>query len=104
LRGRRALWLLPAALLAVAAGAEWIRAWANSLHPIVGVIFLVALLVPPVIALAEALPPYEIEHHKNLLDYLQKNRRPGDVVYVFPFPPSESGFTARASDCSAVIG
>ena len=38
LRGRLALWLLPAALLAVAAGAEWIRSWANSLHPIVGVI------------------------------------------------------------------
>jgi hypothetical protein len=94
LRGRLALWLLPATLLAVAAGAEWIRAGANSLHPvmgkiageIVGAIFLVALLVPPVIALTEAPPPYEIEHHKDFLSYLQKNRRPGDVVYVFPLP------------------
>jgi len=84
LRGRLALWLLPAALLAVAAGTECIRAGANFLHPIVGAIFLVALLVPPVMALAEAPPPYEIEHHKDLLGYLQKNRRPGDVVYVFP--------------------
>ena len=86
LRGRLALWLLPAALLAVAAGAECIRTRADSLHPIVGAIFLVALLVPPVIALAEAPPPYEIEHHKDFLSYLQKNRRPGDIVYVFPLP------------------
>jgi hypothetical protein len=94
LRGRLALWLLPATLLAVAAGAEWTRAKANSLHPvlgkiaaeIVGAILVVALLVPPVIALAEAPPPYEIEHHKHFLSYLQKNRRPGDVVYVFPLP------------------
>ena len=86
LRGRLTLWLLPAALLAIAAGAEWIRTRADSLHPIVGAIFLVALLVPPVIALAEAPPPYEIEHHKDFLSYLQKNRRPGDIVYVFPLP------------------
>ena len=87
-RGRLALWLFPAALLAVAAGAEWIRATANFLHPpageIVGVLLLAALLVPPVMALAEAPPPYEVEHHKDFLSYLQKNRRPGDVVYVFP--------------------
>jgi hypothetical protein len=89
LRGRLALWLLPAALLAVAAGAEWIRSRADSLHPlggVVGAILVVALLVSPVIALAEAPPPYEIEHHKDFLSYLQKNRRPGDVVYVFPLP------------------
>jgi len=86
LRGRLTLWLLPAALLAIAAGAEWIRTRADSLHAIVGAIFLVALLVPSVIALAEAPPPYEIEHHKDFLSYLQKNRRPGDIVYVFPLP------------------
>jgi hypothetical protein len=31
-------------------------------------------------------PPYEIEHHKDFLSYLQKNRHPGDIVYVFPLP------------------
>jgi hypothetical protein len=89
LRGRLALWLLPAALLAVAAGAEWVGARASSLHPrgrVVGAILVVALLVPPIIALAEAPPPYEIEHHKDFLNYLQKNRRPSDIVYVFPLP------------------
>jgi hypothetical protein len=85
-RGRLALWLLPPALLIVAAGAEWIRARADFLSPIVGAIFLVALLVLPVMALAEAPPPYEIEHHKDFLSYLRQNRRSGDVVYVFPLP------------------
>jgi hypothetical protein len=85
-RGRLALWLLPSALLAVAAGAEWIRARADLLSPIVGATLLVALLVPPVMALAEAPPPYEIEHHKDFLSYLQRNRRSGDIVYVFPLP------------------
>jgi hypothetical protein len=107
LRGRLALWLLPAALLAVAAGAEWIRARANSLHPLGGVveaILVVALLVPPVIALAEALPPYEIEHHKDFLSTLQKNRRLATSSMSFLFPASESGFTARGSDSNAAIG
>jgi len=89
LRGRLALWLLPGTLLAVAAGAEWIRTMVSSLHPhggVVGAVLVAALLVPPVMALAEAPPPYEIEHHKDFLSYLQKKRHPGDVVYVFPLP------------------
>jgi hypothetical protein len=108
LRGRLALWLLPATLLAVAAGAEWIRAKANSLHPvlgkiaaeIVGAILVVALLVPPVIALAEAPPPYEIEHHKHFLSYLQKNRRPGDIVRL----SLNDGRFGPAPDSSAATG
>jgi hypothetical protein len=32
----------------------------------------------------EAPPPYQIEHHRTVLGYLQTHRRPGDVVYVFP--------------------
>jgi hypothetical protein len=89
LRGRLALWLLPGTLLAVAAGAEWMRTKASSFHPnggVVGAVLVLALLVPPVVALAEAPPPYEIEHHKDFLSYLQKNRQPGDVIYVFPLP------------------
>jgi hypothetical protein len=89
LRGRLALWLLPGTLLAAAAGAEWIRTKASSLHSnggVVGAVLILALLAPPVVALAEAPPPYEIEHHKDFLSYLQKNRQPGDVIYVFPLP------------------
>lgn len=47
-------------------------------------IAMAILLGPPVAALAEAPPPYEIEHHRAVLEYLKEHRRPGDVVYVFP--------------------
>ena len=33
-------------------------------------------------ALAEAPPPYEIEHHLEVLGYLKQHRQPGDVIYV----------------------
>ena len=83
-RGRLVLWLLPAVLLAVAAGAEWIRRMASVFHPILGGALLIAVLVPPVMALVQAPPPYDIEHHRALLKYLQLHRQPGDLVYVFP--------------------
>jgi hypothetical protein len=83
-RGRLVVWLLPFALLTVAAGAEWIRRKASLYHPVLGSALMIALLVPPAMALAEAPPPYEIEHHRALLSYLQRHRQPGDVVYVFP--------------------
>jgi MFS family permease len=81
-RGRLALWLLPAAVLALAAGADWIRAQASALHPAVGVLVVLALSIAPVMALAEAPPPYEIEHHLEVLGYLKQHRQPGDVIYV----------------------
>jgi hypothetical protein len=48
----------------------------------IGMLFLVAVFVAPVIALAEAAPPYELEHHREILNYLQQHRQPGDVIYV----------------------
>jgi hypothetical protein len=81
-RGRLAFWLLPGAVIAVAAGAAWIRCKANTLHTAFGTILLIAVLVPPAIALAEAPPPYELEHHWDMLGYLQLHRQPGDVIYV----------------------
>jgi hypothetical protein len=81
-RGRLVVWLLPSLLLAVAAGAEWMRRQISRLHPAFGWALVIMLLVPSVRALAAAPPPYEIEHHRDLLSYLQKHRRPGDLVYV----------------------
>lgn len=81
-RGRLAFWLLPAAVLALAASADWIRAKASSLHPALGVLVVLALSIAPVMALIEAPPPYEIEHHREVLSYLQQHRQPGDVIYV----------------------
>jgi hypothetical protein len=83
-RGRLIVWLLPALLLAVAAGTEWIWHKVSLLHPVLGGALMIAFLVPPGMALAEAPPPYEIEHHRALLSYLQRHRQPGDFVYVFP--------------------
>jgi len=81
-RGRLAFWLLPAALLTMTAAADWIRSKASALHPAVGALVLLAFLIAPVMALAEALPPYEIEHTWEILSYLQQHRQPGDVIYV----------------------
>jgi hypothetical protein len=81
-RGRLVVWLLPSLLLAVAAGAEWMRRRISRLHPAFGWALVIVLVVPSVRALAAAPPPYEIEHHRDLLSYLQKHRRPGDLVYV----------------------
>lgn len=83
-RGRLAFYLIPSLLLAIAAGAEWVRRGANRLHPALGGALMTALLVPPVAALVEAPPPYDIEHHRTVLEHLQRHRQPGDVVHVFP--------------------
>jgi hypothetical protein len=33
-------------------------------------------------ALAQAPPPYELEHHRAMLSYLQQHRQAGGVIYV----------------------
>jgi hypothetical protein len=81
-RGRLMVWLLPSLLLVVAAGAEWLRRQTGSFHPVFGGALMIVLFVPPVLALAVAPPPYEIEHHRELLSYLKQHRGPGDPVYV----------------------
>src|SRR5262249_39108562 len=79
---RLVFWMLAPTLLFVTAGAEWLRAKANALHRGLGAAMLAAVLVLPVMAFAEAPPPYEIEHHWGLLSYLRAHRQPGDVVFV----------------------
>lgn len=81
-RGRLAFWLLPAAILFLAAAIDWVRSKASKLHFAVGAAVVVAALVVPVLAIAEAPPPYEIEHTRELLGYLQQHRQPGDIIYV----------------------
>lgn len=83
-RGRLVFYLVPIALLAVAAGAEFVRRTLSRVHPALGGTAMAALLVAPVVAIASPPPPYEIEHHRTVFAYLQKHRRPGDVIYVFP--------------------
>ena len=83
-RGRLILCLLPPVILLLGAGAELLMRQASRLHPLLGWVLVVGLLAPPVMAIVEAPPPYDIEHHRTLLAYLQRNRQPGDVIYVFP--------------------
>src|SRR5215813_5264231 len=81
-RGRLELWLLPVAVLTLAAAVDWVRVKASLLHPAVGALVVLAFFVVPVMALAEAPPPYEIEHTLEMLSYLQQHRQPGDVIYI----------------------
>jgi predicted branched-subunit amino acid permease len=84
LRGRLMLYLVPIALLAVGAGAGWLQRELRRVHPALGAAAIAGLFVTPVIAIADPLPPYEIENHRAVLQYLQQHRQPGDVVHVFP--------------------
>ena len=87
-RGRLIVWLVPSALIAAAAGAEWIRGQASVLHSAVGAalgaVLMLAFLASPVMAMWEMPPPYDIEHWRALLSYLQSHRQTGDEVYVLP--------------------
>lgn len=87
-RGRLIVWLVPSALIAAAAGAEWIRGRASALHSTLGAAFgaalMLAFLASPVMAMWEMPPPYDIEHWRALLSYLQSHRQTGDEVYVLP--------------------
>jgi hypothetical protein len=83
-RGRLMFYLIPGLILALAAGAEGIRRAASRIQPAIGWMAFSVLLAPAVVALVETPPPYEIEHHRTLLAYLQQRRQPGDVVYVMP--------------------
>ena len=95
-RGRLIVWLVPSALLAAAAGAEWIRAGASALHSsegapagtaagaALGAALMLAFLASPVRAMWEMPPPYDIEHWRALLSYLQSHRQAGDEIYVLP--------------------
>lgn len=83
-RGRLMFYLIPGLLVAIAAGAEWIRREAARLHPVLGCVLMAGLLGPPVAAIVIAPPPYDIEHHHEVLGYLQRHRHPGDSIYVFP--------------------
>ena len=84
LRGRLMFYLLPSLLLAVAAGADRLRIWLARVSRPLGAAVAGAVLVPPLVALAQDHPPYEIEQNRAIYAYLQQKRQPGDIVHVFP--------------------
>jgi hypothetical protein len=83
-RGRLVLCLLPGLLLTVAEGAGAVARVAARQHPSFAAVFLLAVLWWPVAALVTWPPPYDLEHHRTVLRYLQAQREPGDAIHVFP--------------------
>ena len=83
-RGRLVLCLLPALLLTVAEGAGAVARVTARQHPSLAAVFLLAVLWWPIAALVTWPPPYDLEHHRTVLRYLQAERRPGDAIHVFP--------------------
>jgi len=84
LRGRLMFYLIPALLLAIAAGVDQLRRWALPINATLGAVVAAAALAPPVMAFAKGHPPYEIENNRALYAYLQQKRQPGDIVHIFP--------------------
>jgi hypothetical protein len=81
-RTRLVVFLVPSVLLAAAAGAGWIADAAARRSKAGGVLVIVAVLIPPLLAIADARLPSRVDNYKPIYAHLQANRRPGDVVYV----------------------
>src|ERR1700721_4080599 len=100
-RGRLIVWLGPSELIAAAACGEWVRGRGSALHSLLGaalgVALILAFLASPVMAMWEMPPPYDIEHWRALLSYLQNHRQPGDGEYVFPLQRRGVGFFGPSS-------
>jgi hypothetical protein len=82
-KDRLILFLVPVFLLALAAGIEWLRERAASWSPRAAAALaagLVALAASPV---ALSPPPYAREDVVPVLEYLRRERKPGDAVYVY---------------------
>ncbi len=78
-RSRLVLFLLPAILIALAAAIDWLGAQAARIR--LRQPALIALLVPPVFAIASTRPPYVVEAFKPVLAHVHDH--PGDAVYVY---------------------
>lgn len=84
-RTRVVMFLVPALVLLVAEGAEWIRNIAGRLHPAFGGALMAALFISPVWTIVETPPPYFTEDYKSVLSNVRANRQPGDAVYVYAY-------------------
>jgi hypothetical protein len=80
---RTVLFLTPALVIAIGAAVEWGRSLAARAHRGIGALVVAPFAVIPVLTLVRIPPPYFLEGFKPVLAYVQSQRRPGDVVYVF---------------------
>jgi hypothetical protein len=82
-KGRPVMFLAPLFLLLAAAGAERLcRPWSSG-RSVVGAVGLLLLAVPPLYGFMTHLPVYRREEVKPLMAHVQKQRLPGDAIYVY---------------------
>jgi hypothetical protein len=81
---RMVLFLVPAVLLVIASGTEFILRRTSQSARFVGVTVLVLVFLAPVIgSVGKLIEPGKTEQIEPLLTYLQEHRQEGDPVYVF---------------------
>ncbi|HSN69642.1 MAG TPA: hypothetical protein VLV48_10370, partial [Thermoanaerobaculia bacterium] len=81
-RQRLIVFLVPPALIAVAAGAGWLIALAARFNKAAAVAVAALAIAPPVWAIVEARIPARVDNYLPAYAYLQAHRQPGDDVYV----------------------
>ena len=81
-RTRLVVFLVPGAILAASAGAGWLAEWAARRSTVLAAAVLVAVMIPPLLAIADSGFPSRVDHYLPVYAHLQKHRQPGDVVYV----------------------
>jgi hypothetical protein len=79
---RTSLFLVPALLLFVAAGAQWLTTIWPLRVGVVPYVLLALLTLGPLLALWRDPPVYRLEHSKPLFALLREHRRSGDAVFV----------------------
>lgn len=82
-RMRLVLFLLPTLLLTSAASVGWLVDRVTAMNPAAGIALGIAAILPPVLAVVLAPPPYTVEPFKPVLGYVQAHRQPGDRIYVY---------------------
>jgi Dolichyl-phosphate-mannose-protein mannosyltransferase len=99
---RLILFLLPGFFLGAAAAIDWLRLQISRRFSSFGLAAVLLLTFPAVLPIIKQPPPYRIDDVKPPLSYLQRQRIPGDVIYVYynavpamSFYAHEFGFGAQ---------
>jgi hypothetical protein len=82
--GRLLLFLVPSLLLLIAAGLEAIRRMTREFARPLGVLLIGFLFLDPLLtARGHFIRPQGVEEVRSAIDYIQKHRSPGDILYCY---------------------